>query len=726
MNYDVNLWFAKDKENNIITIDEVDENNKEQYYCPLCGSELIPKATKSKYVTPHFAHIDASKCNSETMVHWWFKNKFLVPGDKFSVVSDKEIEYVCKEVLVEQSYDVRGKIYRPDVTVLTECGNTIYFEMDYSNKKKIKDYIDVWLELKNIVVEIDIKKLMSKDKIPTFKALFYDGKCFNVKKNDTYYNTIGRYKERLYNQVKTSNKLKEMIQKLDWFWEEVINYKKDKIDIEKLVDFVDYNEPEEKSLILEILSTKRCTPVYEDFINYKVNLFEKLGNDLISGKNYFSLEKLKIGRKYKNIKYNTIKINNIYLESCNLQFEINKYSKEAYIQKINESITEVMKVVPYYNRAKEICLLIEEKYKDISDGDGLSIKIAKNKYGEYLYKIYLDQWWYPSDFIYIYNDCIKYGDEVISVNLFDKDNELLIIKFISDAIYLEIQKYNLWVIEERRKQLERQKQRREYERKRQEELLQRIQQEREDFNLILNKIASILSNNKDKIITYQTDYSLDDKCNLLYFKDYRGMEFIVHGGKDHLHDINAIEKSYYFHGFKNNYSKYKLIKVDSFIRDDIYIIETNDSYEIHCYPPSVFYNYPKIFSNKMINLSFRNLSSNTNFLPRYNFINAIDKLNNVSSKITTLKESYLDNYLNTNKDKIHSSVLYVTDEKINEEIHKILYPIIYLSEKYSTEVLDIKLNIDFTVKDGKRKPWLIKEFIEKLEEFRIYNVNNTI
>ena len=41
----VNLWFAKNINNNIVTIDdiEVKDNSKNKYYCPLCGSKVIPK-----------------------------------------------------------------------------------------------------------------------------------------------------------------------------------------------------------------------------------------------------------------------------------------------------------------------------------------------------------------------------------------------------------------------------------------------------------------------------------------------------------------------------------------------------------------------------------------------------------------------------------------------------------------------------------------------------------
>jgi len=60
LNSNINLWFAKNTNNDIVTINEIEvKNNKEKYYCPLCGSEVIPKATNSKLITAHFAHIDA-------------------------------------------------------------------------------------------------------------------------------------------------------------------------------------------------------------------------------------------------------------------------------------------------------------------------------------------------------------------------------------------------------------------------------------------------------------------------------------------------------------------------------------------------------------------------------------------------------------------------------------------------------------------------------------------
>ena len=95
----VKLWFAKNENDEIVTIDDLKDSNT--YLCPVCGSDLIPKATESKRITPHFAHVDKSKYNNESMMHFWFKHKFLESGDKFKVVTDKEIEYVCKDAKAE-------------------------------------------------------------------------------------------------------------------------------------------------------------------------------------------------------------------------------------------------------------------------------------------------------------------------------------------------------------------------------------------------------------------------------------------------------------------------------------------------------------------------------------------------------------------------------------------------------------------------------------------------
>lgn len=193
-NLDVNLRFARNQDNEIVSI--INSNKDDEYICPICASKVIPKAVESKKKAPHFAHMDVSKCNGEAMIHWWYKNKFIQKGDKFKIFADKEIEFICKDFKTEVTYQLESGTYRPDLVVETECGQEIIFEMANTNKKMVKDYIDRWIELDKIIVEVDIKSLQNVDEIKRFNALYYKGKCFNFNKRDGgYYNTIGKLKE---------------------------------------------------------------------------------------------------------------------------------------------------------------------------------------------------------------------------------------------------------------------------------------------------------------------------------------------------------------------------------------------------------------------------------------------------------------------------------------------------------------------------------------------------
>ena len=340
----VNLWFAKVSNGDIVTIDEINENNKSNYYCPMCGSEVIPKAIKEdSIVSSHFAHIDKSKCNGEGMVHYWFKNKLLIKGDKFIIKTDISHEYICEEVLIEQSYTIGDKVYKPDVTIITECGNKIFFEMNYSNKKKIKDYLDIWLELRNIVVEVDVKALMiwNKGTLPEFKALFYDGKCFNTKKNDLYYNTIGKYKESSYKQ-QCDIEQKEKIKRLDWFWKDVNKYKKGEIDIEYLVDIIDLNEKDEKDIITDILNKQSCVSICKDYINYKTDKVYKIINDNIDIlEDYFSINKFGIFKDYNDKLKGGVEFHDLKERSYS-QYDVNKYTINQILDNVKSNINDIL------------------------------------------------------------------------------------------------------------------------------------------------------------------------------------------------------------------------------------------------------------------------------------------------------------------------------------------------------------------------------------------------
>ncbi|MDD4778985.1 MAG: hypothetical protein PHT02_00080 [Tissierellia bacterium] len=439
MNYEnVTLWFAKDNNDKIITIDEINDNNKnDTYLCPMCGSNLIPKATKSKKVSSHFAHIDASKCNSETMIHWWFKNKFLIEGDKFVVKSDLEREYVCKEVLIEQSINVRDKVYRPDVIILTECGKTIYFEMDYTNKKKLEDYIDMWLELKNIVVEVDIKQLMLKNRVPVFKALFYNSKCFINKEDINYYNRVNKYK----NEFETKDNYefyKSDLEKLNWIWTDIKKYKNSEINIYELIELIQEIETNEcRKILLDLLKKLKCNNIIDDYIN---DLKNKI---------------------YKIIKSCSIKYN---IDGVILDYSIN-IPKSAYDKIFNGFILKIKNKEYFVKNINEIqsyfydkCnvesskILLNKKFLDINeeydykklcpDIDCKSHQVEVSVEGETIEGIYIKVKHLGGEFNI--NDNIH---EIIRSHTFLTKNEAILFNKITKEIKLELSDYlNNWEI----------------------------------------------------------------------------------------------------------------------------------------------------------------------------------------------------------------------------------------------------------------------------------------
>jgi len=272
---DVKLWFAKDEHNNIIAITDVDKTDLKKYYCPLCGSDLIPR--QGKKMSWHFAHVDKSKCTTEAAVHWWVKNQMIKIGDVFKINTDSLKEYYCKSVQIEKTIETSHGLYRPDLIIETQCGSIIYVEIKNTNKKKLKDYIDIWSELKNIVVEIDINDFYETlEEIIVFKAVYYNGKCLNVDKNDVYYNLIGMQKELAILDLEYQKRLIE-IKKLDWLWDTIYLYK---TGIVKIVDMIDslmsITDEKDRETAISILNKNNCNNVKKDIVNYykiNINLF---------------------------------------------------------------------------------------------------------------------------------------------------------------------------------------------------------------------------------------------------------------------------------------------------------------------------------------------------------------------------------------------------------------------------------------------------------------------
>lgn len=285
----VNLWFAKDMNDNIITIDKINEANKHNTYtCPICGSEVIAKLGDIK--VHHFAHRDKSKCSSETMIHWWVKNKLLEIGDSFSIKLNKEDvrKYICKDIIIEKEYMTEFGKYKPDVTLVTTNDEIIYIEIDCTNKKKCEEYLDRWLCLNNTVVEVSVKDMINSN-VEYLKTLFCEGKCYNLKSFETqYHNTIGTYKQKIFTNDEVG-RAKERLGKINWFWEECKKYRMHKTDDGTFFDVIDCLDVKDKEYVIDGLLKSNCTAVRKLYLFNKqkevvksINEFCKENNISIS------------------------------------------------------------------------------------------------------------------------------------------------------------------------------------------------------------------------------------------------------------------------------------------------------------------------------------------------------------------------------------------------------------------------------------------------------------
>lgn len=292
---DVSLWFASNNVGSYTTIFEIDNENKdEEFLCPVCCSKVIPKGIKEdSLVSAHFAHMDASKCTAESIIHWCYKNNFLLKDTHFQIINredNKAIDYICDKIYIEKQQKKNGLIYKPDVTVITTTGETIFFEMNYKNKKRVENYINTWLEFNCTVVEVDIKTLLqlNNDKnVFEFKPIFHNGKCYgkvSIKKKA--YDNILNLKQKVYQ--KRSNIAKDFVNRLDWFWRDIANYKMNNIGIDTLCYSLDYllsnTDEEDKDLIFDIVEKFKCNNVLEDYEEYKENIITSYLDELFANK----------------------------------------------------------------------------------------------------------------------------------------------------------------------------------------------------------------------------------------------------------------------------------------------------------------------------------------------------------------------------------------------------------------------------------------------------------
>lgn len=344
INENVGLFYAKDKFENILLINEITEHNKDvDLICPICGTQVRPRAINSDKVSPHFYHVNATDHSSETVLHWWYKNAYIVKGDSFCVGGYK---YICKEVLIEKAYNTSYGYYKPDVSIVTEQGETVFFEYNYTSRKNVTDYEEKWIELGCNVVEINIKDLLSMDVI-NFKPLFLDGIVVGAAKSKRYGLIEGYLKENNITDIMR-------IKYLNGFLRDLGRYQKGDMSIDDLTVIIDEMHEVDKIFIPKMLNRLKCQTILNQYAKSKrdkvIEYIIDKNKDIPSGE----VCKNVLLRYRRNCIANGAKFNNV--------IQIGNHESEILFIKTNKILHdarfEISKFISEYRRNIEI-----EEYK---------------------------------------------------------------------------------------------------------------------------------------------------------------------------------------------------------------------------------------------------------------------------------------------------------------------------------------------------------------------------
>ena len=367
---EVNLWFARNSKNEIITIDKVDKSMRDEYSCPICGSEVIPKAIKDDAVmSSHFAHRDREKCTNEHLVHWWSKNKLLEKGSEIKFFDQEVFDYTCKKIFIEQEHKTSFGIYKPDITVITDKDEKVFIEVAYRNKKKIEDYHDMWLELGCIVIEVRVDGFnYNKD---NYKALFVRGEYRMVNHSESeYVDIVGDYKEKIYKN-KINNKELENLKLLDWFWKDVVNYKTNNIPIDEIIIELDNIEDKDlKETVIKVLNQPKCNTLVNDILEYRIKMI----------KNWLERTKTRVKLDFSN------KRKRIYMYTSKNKLNRRFYFYETlmcikdYINKLSLMLKKFDPEEVIFNKMEELELDYNIEFEGSLYLNNIEIKLYYNNY----------------------------------------------------------------------------------------------------------------------------------------------------------------------------------------------------------------------------------------------------------------------------------------------------------------------------------------------------------
>lgn len=221
-----------------------------------------------------------------------------------------------------------------------------------------------------------------------------------------------------------------------------------------------------------------------------------------------------------------------------------------------------------------------------------------------------------------------------------------------------------------------------------------------------DKINEVKNSAKKSIVKCSNKIFSKNNFNELSFKSGK-----IYKNKNILNNVDLIEKKIDELDIQQIvYKKIKTIIEDDFIN--------RFKYEIN-------YKFDKFF-NKDIKLSFRKVNEKYIYLPRYDFVKAIDEINKILTEIDNFKMNYINNFIKADNN-LNEIQYEITSEEINKKIYRILYPMIYVANRSENDILEFRFNVDFTKGvHGGLKLWIIKDFIENLNELEITNVENII
>ena len=211
-------YDTQDEHADLIHISKAEQGK--DYYCPCCGGVIRARCKESNSVQEHYYHLNKT-CDKESQIHWMYKHFLFEEGSSFKVA---DCIYKVKNIEIEKHYSTSIGEYIPDITVYTQEGKTIFFELFFTNKKD-ENYVYKWQELDIDVVEVNLKELMTKADIgtPTFEYLYHDGQFYKKEyhKKNLYASTIGTRKEEIRMNRQDYMDYKTHWQKLDWFYQTI-------------------------------------------------------------------------------------------------------------------------------------------------------------------------------------------------------------------------------------------------------------------------------------------------------------------------------------------------------------------------------------------------------------------------------------------------------------------------------------------------------------------------